>query len=897
MYSGLSQGVEGVGVLEGWDIAASGQTQRSARAKAAIPAPKWFEGWISVVLESKSFDTVAHTLLILAPFVASAGYVPVVVYGCASVSMPVDMMLGAGIFVFTSVWFFHFTGLVDAVRGAHRVVELVNHEKQYLVKMKTQRIERKASRSRAAPFPTRSVNAASVQNRLWRKPPSPHAAPSSQLTPPPPPPPPPVKDNLQLDWADINLHEETTSETLRDELLIRELGLLYTERHGVDELSWMRTSDYIPGRAELSDLKERTFSAKETAFIRTHPSFNYCDKSQVTLDQLREWSLPPAGRAEVQSDATSTEPPEHATAEAQSESSEGRLVSGLPAAVPGLLWQFKADDDSGWKDFDEAGQTQLSQSAADGMQMAQVRIAGEKFDADLSDPAAMTLVQKVLTDSKESVRCMPMRAQRPRFSNTSIELIDKAFNSMSYEGRTLYVTNVTESMDDEQLRILFAKVGNVSSARVYELHRNNDVLHDDDGKELETLDEESSQAGDSEPAPTVHYGVITMETPACIAKAFKTLRKYETLAAEKSHLEELQAEEKMLAENDTREKRRPKRPSSIAQKKRLQELNKVSQDLDALTKKYFSRYHALSLFDLKWQLLTYEMIPTTKNFSLTHLMVPTMAKFSVHHLHDVAQQQYEKELRMKANKEPGAIAFVTNPIVLEGNQTDTFPVVSLGGIALLSYTSTSRLRADGIGVARVELDADANAWLRVQFYIAVLLAAILFMLVVLTLVALVSSIVDNNGPSNGDRLSKTVDSGIGHKTVVAQYFLAPAGCVSDTMQTVHAVSLVIFWVPAALLFSVVYPAWQLSLMLGVTLAQDAVEDLMKDLGPLAAQQYLGEDTGRAMWTTRVQQPCTMIISTLKVLSAWVSLNTTCAWTTVSVVWNLSSAKLQSNVVW
>jgi len=45
----------------------------------------------------------------------------------------------------------------------------------------------------------------------------------------------------------------------------------------------------------------------------------------------------------------------------------------------------------------------------------------------------------------------------------------------------------------------------------------------------------------------------------------------------------------------------------------------------------------------------------------------------------------------------------------------------------------------------------------------------------------------------------------------------------------------ILWAPACALFAFVYPAWQLSLQLAVTLAADNVDDLMKDLGPWAAQ--------------------------------------------------------------
>ena len=60
----------------------------------------------------------------------------------------------------------------------------------------------------------------------------------------------------------------------------------------------------------------------------------------------------------------------------------------------------------------------------------------------------------------------------------------------------------------------------------------------------------------------------------------------------------------------------------------------------------------------------------------------------------------------------------------------------LGGIALLTNTSTSRLRADGIGVERVELSRAVSARLRLNVKLAVLLAVMLLTAMVLTAVAL-----------------------------------------------------------------------------------------------------------------------------------------------------------------
>ena len=45
---------------------------------------------------------------------------------------------------------------------------------------------------------------------------------------------------------------------------------------------------------------------------------------------------------------------------------------------------------------------------------------------------------------------------------------------------------------------------------------------------------------------------------------------------------------------------------------------------------------------------------------------------------------------------------------------------------------------------------------------------------------------------------------------------------------------------------------------------------MKDLGPLAAQQYKGEDgsEGHRRWVQRVERPAVMLVTTLDQLSVW-----------------------------
>ena len=127
----------------------------------------------------------------------------------------------------------------------------------------------------------------------------------------------------------------------------------------------------------------------------------------------------------------------------------------------------------------------------------------------------------------------------------------------------------------------------------------------------------------------------------------------------------------------------------------------------------------------------------------------------------------------------------------------------------------------------------------------------------------------------------------------------PHGCVSQQFKDVYACCLLLVWVPACTLFAFAYPYWQLSLQLGVALAKDDVDDLMKDLGPLAALKYdryehvndgttkepgsrrvasnLGQsdlantewrDIGKELWTERVSGPACMLVSTMDSLSEW-----------------------------
>jgi hypothetical protein len=196
-----------------------------------------------------------------------------------------------------------------------------------------------------------------------------------------------------------------------------------------------------------------------------------------------------------------------------------------------------------------------------------------------------------------------------------------------------------------------------------------------------------------------------------------------------------------------------------------------------------------SLVELKIELVSFELTPSPENFSL-------------HHLHDIATAEHKKEQRTnRGTKDAG----------------------SLGGIAILTNTSTSRLRADRIGVERVELSRAVSARLRLNVFLAVLLAVILLTGMVLTTVALFQIIASPSGLDDEEDDDEQQSAfSFSFQVPVEQLFFPPAGCVSETTRTVHAWLLVCFWVPAFSLFAVIYPTWQLSLSLAVALAQDAV---------------------------------------------------------------------------
>jgi hypothetical protein len=98
---------------------------------------------------------------------------------------------------------------------------------------------------------------------------------------------------------------------------------------------------------------------------------------------------------------------------------------------------------------------------------------------------------------------------------------------MCHEGRTLYVTNIGESMDSKKLQEMFSQVGIVTSAQIYGLRP--DVDNVEPRQNPAELSERAQQ-------PLSRYGVVTMETGQCIARALGLSETYEELNVEKTRL-------------------------------------------------------------------------------------------------------------------------------------------------------------------------------------------------------------------------------------------------------------------------------------------------------------------------------------------------------------------------
>ena len=107
---------------------------------------------------------------------------------------------------------------------------------------------------------------------------------------------------------------------------------------------------------------------------------------------------------------------------------------------------------------------------------------------------------------------------------------------------------------------------------------------------------------------------------------------------------------------------------------------------------------------------------------------------------------------------------------------------------------------------------------------------------------------------------------------VDDMFFPAKGCVSDTTNHIYAVLILILWVPSCLVASLVWPIWLLSLFLGTVLANDDVEDLMKELQPatVKAQALLdiSQEKKEEHWQKKAALPGAMLVATMDQLTAW-----------------------------
>ena len=91
-------------------------------------------------------------------------------------------------------------------------------------------------------------------------------------------------------------------------------------------------------------------------------------------------------------------------------------------------------------------------------------------------------------------------------------------------------------------------------------------------------------------------------------------------------------------------------------------------------------------------------------------------------------------------------------------------------------------------------------------------------------------------------------------------------CISDEKKQIYGVVLLVLVTPACALAALVWPAWLLSLQLGVALATDAVDDVMLNMGPRAASMTYAQD--EQLWKRKVELPTTLLHSTMRELSQW-----------------------------
>jgi hypothetical protein len=124
---------------------------------------------------------------------------------------------------------------------------------------------------------------------------------------------------------------------------------------------------------------------------------------------------------------------------------------------------------------------------------------------------------------------------------------------------------------------------------------------------------------------------------------------------------------------------------------------------------------------------------------------------------------------------------------------------------------------------------------------------------------------------------------------VNDVFFPAKVCVSDITLHTYATLILLLWVPSCILASLVWPAWLVSLLLGTVLANDDVEDLMKDLTPANVKKFMSppmpkhdDDTEKdaearkkkilqkaeRYWQVNAALPGALLVVTMDQLTCW-----------------------------
>ena len=110
---------------------------------------------------------------------------------------------------------------------------------------------------------------------------------------------------------------------------------------------------------------------------------------------------------------------------------------------------------------------------------------------------------------------------------------------------------------------------------------------------------------------------------------------------------------------------------------------------------------------------------------------------------------------------------------------------------------------------------------------------------------------------------------------VLDHYLPDDGCVPDLWISRFQWLLLLVPFPAALVASFIVPAWLLSLRLGVILAADCMEDILRKLAPIGSGDESHDDrllrqefTDEGAWARHVQHPVAMLVETMRHLSDW-----------------------------